>query len=255
MATYQKKGSNSKSSRNKLEELENKSVTAGVFNTLDEGASSTVEDFVIRFQKEIFITIAVVAIFVFGYMGFDKFIQQPAELNSMNEMYSAQIHFESANQTKNDSLFNLALNGADGKLGMIDIIENYSSTKASNLANYYAGMSYLNLNDYQNSIKYLSKFKSDDEILGATAIGSIADSFSQLNQFEDAFEYYEKAINYSNNGFTSPMYLLKAGYIGLEINKSKKSLAFFNRIKNEFPNSIEVTNIDALIGMASASAK
>ena len=44
----------------------------------------------------------------------------------MNEMHPAQVHFESANQTKNDSLFNLALNGADGKLGMIDIIENYS---------------------------------------------------------------------------------------------------------------------------------
>jgi tetratricopeptide (TPR) repeat protein len=138
---------------------------------------------------------------------------------------------------------------------MIDIIENYSGTKASNLASYYAGMSYLNLNDYQNSIKYLSKFNSEDEILGATAIGSIGDSFSQLNQFEDAFDYYQKAINYSDNGFTTPMYLLKAGYIGLEINKSKKSLDFFNRIKSEFPNSIEVTNIDALIGMASASAK
>jgi tetratricopeptide (TPR) repeat protein len=254
MATYKKKGSKSKSSRNKLEELENKSATAGVFNTLDDGASKT-EEWVATNQKYIFITIAVVASLVFGYLGFDKFIQQPAEVNAMNEMHPAQIHFESANQTKNDSLFNLALNGSDGKLGMIDIIENYSGTKASNLANYYAGMSYLNLNDYQNSIKYLSKFTSEDEILGATAIGSIADSFSQLNQFEDAFEYYEKAINYSSNGFTAPMYLLKAGYIGLEINKSKKSLAFFNRIKNEYPNSIEVTNIDALIGMASASAK
>ena len=51
------------------------------------------------------------------------------------------------------------------------------------------------------------------------------------------------------------MYLLKAGYIGLEINQSKKSLNFFNRIKNDFSNSIEATNIDALIGMASASSK
>ena len=254
MATYKKKGSKSKSSRNKLEELENKSATAGIINTLDDGASKT-EQWVATNQKYIFITIALVASLVFGYLGFDKFIQQPAEVNAMNEMHFAQIYFESANQTKNDSLFNLALNGADGKFGMIDIIENYSGTKASNLASYYAGMSYLNLNDYQNSIKYLSKFNSEDEILGATAIGSIGDSFSQLNQYEDAFDYYQKAINYSDNGFTTPMYLLKAGYIGLEINKSKKSLAFFNRIKSEFPNSIEVTNIDALIGMASASAK
>ena len=155
MATYKKKGSKSKSSRNKLEELENKSATAGIINTLDDGASKT-EEWVATNQKYIFITIAVVASLVFGYLGFDKFIQQPAEVNAMNEMHPAQVHFESANQTKNDSLFNLALNGADGKLGMIDIIENYSGTKASNLANYYAGMSYLNLNDYQNSIKYLS---------------------------------------------------------------------------------------------------
>ena len=125
MATYKKKGSKSKSSRNKLEELENKSATAGIINTLDDGASKT-EEWVATNQKYIFITIALVASLVFGYLGFDKFIQQPAEVNAMNEMHPAQIHFESANQTKNDSLFNLALNGADGKLGMIDIIENYS---------------------------------------------------------------------------------------------------------------------------------
>jgi tetratricopeptide (TPR) repeat protein len=254
MATYKKKGSKSKSSLSNLEELENKSATAGVFNTLDDGASKT-EEWVAANQKYIFVVIAIAAVFVLGYLGFDKYIQQPAESNAMNEMHHAQTYFESANQTKNDSLFTLSLSGTDGKFGMIDIIENYSGTKASNLASYYAGMSYLNLNDYQNAIKYLSKFKSEDQILGATATGSIGDSFSQLNQFEDAMEYYEKAINYSSNDFTTPMYLLKAGYVGLEIDQQKKSLNFFNRIKSEFSSSIEATNIEALIGMASASSK
>ena len=254
MATYKKKGSKSKSSLSNLEELESKSATAGVFNTLDDGASKT-EEWVAANQKYIFVVIGIAAVFVLGFLGFDKYVQQPGESKAMNEMHYAQTYFESANQTKNDSLFNLSLNGTDGKFGMIDVIENYSGTKASNLASYYAGMSYLNLNDYQNSIKYLSQFNSEDEILGATATGSIGDCFSQLNQFEDAFEYYQKAINYTSNDFITPMYLLKAGYIGLEINQSKKSLTFFNRIKNDFSNSIEATNIDALIGMASASSK
>ena len=104
MATYKKKGSKSKSSRNKLEELENKSATAGIINTLDDGASKT-EHWVATNQKYIFITIALVASLVFGYLGFDKFIQQPAEVNAMNEMHPAQVHFESANQIKNDSSF------------------------------------------------------------------------------------------------------------------------------------------------------
>ena len=254
MATYKKKGSKSKSSLSNLEELENKSATAGVFNTLDVGASKT-EEWVAANQKYIFVLVGVAAVFVLGYLGYDKYIQQPAESNAMNEMHYAQVYFESANQTKNDSLFTLSLNGTDGKFGMIDIIENYSGTKASNLASYYAGMAYYNLNDYKNAIKYLSEFNSEDEILVAEATGSIGDSFSQLNKLEDAMDYYEKAIKYSSNDFTTPMYLLKAGYVGLEIDQPKKSLNFFNRIKTEFPNSIEATNIEALIGMASTSSK
>ena len=253
MATYKKRGSKSKSSGTKLEQLENKSATAGVFNTLDDGASKT-EEWVANNQRNIFLIVGVVAVVVLGYLGYDKYIQQPAESNAMNEMYSAQTYFESANQTKNDSLFNLSLNGSDGKYGMLDIIKNYSGTKASNLANYYAGMAYLNINDYQNSIKYLSEFKSDDQILSAISLGSIGDSFSQLNQFDDAFEYYTKAINVSTNNFTAPMYLLKAGYIGLEINKSDKSYKYFTQITTEYPKSIEATNIDALIGIATSSS-
>ena len=253
MATYKKKGSKSKSSLSNLEELENKSATAGVFNTLDDGASKT-EEWVAANQIYIFIVVGITAFFVLGYLYFDKSVQQPAEANAMNKMHYSQTYFESANQTKNDSLFKLSLTGTDGKFGMIDLIENYPGTKA-NLSLYSAGMAYYNLNDFENSIKYLSQFKSEDEILGATATGSIGDSFSQLNQLKYAMDYYEKATKYSSNDFTTPMYLLKAGNIGLDINQSKKSLNFFNRIKTEFPNSIEATGIDALIGMASASAK
>ena len=54
MATYKKRGSKSKSSGTKLEQLENKSATAGVFNTLDEGASKT-EQWVANNQRNIFL--------------------------------------------------------------------------------------------------------------------------------------------------------------------------------------------------------
>ena len=39
MATYKKRGFKNKASSNKAEALENKSTTANVFNTLDEGSS------------------------------------------------------------------------------------------------------------------------------------------------------------------------------------------------------------------------
>ena len=48
-------------------------------------------------------------------------------------------------------LYNLALNGGEGKYGFIDIIDNYGSTDAGNLANYYAGMAFLNTKQISRS--------------------------------------------------------------------------------------------------------
>ena len=52
MATYKKRGFKNKASSSKAEALENKSTTANVFNTLDEGSSQT-QQWVERNQNKI----------------------------------------------------------------------------------------------------------------------------------------------------------------------------------------------------------
>ena len=96
-------------------------------------------------------------------------------------MYSAQKKFDEAILIDNDSLYKIALNGDDLNMGMLDVIEEFSGTNAANLAHYYTGMMYLNMNDYQNSIKFLSKFNSNDILLSSLATGSIGDAFAELN--------------------------------------------------------------------------
>ena len=76
---------------------------------------------------------------------------------------------------------------------MLDIIEEYQNTSASNIAKYYSGISYLAMDNYKLAIKYLSDFESDDLLLSSLAKGSIGDAFSELNQLEDAYTYYLKA--------------------------------------------------------------
>jgi hypothetical protein len=44
-----------------------------------------------------------------------------------------------------------------------------TGTDAANLANYYAGMAYLNTAKYTEGLNILSKFKSEDVVLGALA--------------------------------------------------------------------------------------
>lgn len=252
MATYKKRGSKPKTKVEKQQSIEDGSTTAEVFNTLDVGASRT-EQWVISNQKYIFIIIGLAAVLVLGFLGYDKYVKQPSERNAMNDMYTAQKYFNDAVLgTSQDSLFNISLNGADGKYGMLDIIDNYSGTDAANLANYYAGMAYLNMKDYANAITYLNAFSSSDDILGPMAKGGIGDAFVQLEQLEEAYDYYLQAAESRANNFTRPIYLQKAGVIGLKIGKSKQSLEHFNTIKNDYPDSVEAKDVDVFIGQAQA---
>ncbi|WP_027137045.1 tetratricopeptide repeat protein [Gaetbulibacter saemankumensis] len=254
MATYNKRGYKPKTKVEKEHDIEEGSTTAEVFNTLDETASKT-ELFVEKNQKLILIFIGVVAVVVLGYLGFNEFISKPKQEAAMNDMFQAQKYFnEAVNGVEQDSLFNLALNGGEGKYGMLDIISEYSGTPSANLANYYAGTAYLRLKDYKNAVEYLSKFKSEDEILAPLAKGNIGDAFVQLNQPEDALDYYEEAASMRNNDYTTPMYLFKAGTIALELDKAGKALDFFEKIKEEYPNSTEAGKVDVFIGKAKVLA-
>ncbi len=255
MATYKKRGYKPKTKAEKVEAVEEHSTTAEVFNTLDQGASKT-EEWVAKNQKYIFIIVGLAAAIILGYLGYNKFIQEPKESEAMNDMFQAQQFFDQAvtNTSDKDSLFNLALNGGEGKFGMLDIISEYKGTNAANLASYYAGMAYLNVKDYTNAVEHLSNFSSDDEALGPIAKGGIGDAFMQLDQKEDALDYYVQAAEMKTNSYTTPMYLYKAGNVALALGENSKALAYFKRIKDEFSTSTEAANIDVFIGRAEAAS-
>lgn len=260
MATYNKRGYKApKPKEDKIEEefadndvaIDAKdSTTAEVFNSLDETASRT-EDFVARNQKVILGIVGVTALAAIFYMLYTKFVVEPKEVDATTEMYVAQKNFQSASDgTASDSLYNLALNGAEGKLGFIKIADEYSGTNAGNLANYYAGMAYLNTGKYDEAIAYLEKFSSDDVMLKALAIGGIGDAHSQKNQMKEALDFYKKALSSDDNDYTTPRFTLKAGKTALALGNKEEALQFFTTIKEKYEATAEAQGIDALIGLA-----
>ena len=254
MATYNKRGKKGKSKEEKEHNIETGSTTAEVFNKLDESASKT-EAFVEKNQKYIFVIIGLVAAVVLGYLGYSEFISKPKQANAMNDMFQAQKYFDQAvNGVEKDSLFTLSLNGGEGKFGMLDIIDEYGGTPAANLAEYYAGTAYLRLKDYKNAIEHLNKFSSEDEILAPLAKGNIGDAFVQLNQLDDALDYYEQAAKMRDNEYTTPMYLYKAGTISLDLGKADKALTYFETIKEKYPNASEMAMVEVLLGKAKVMA-
>ena len=248
MATYKKKGGVKKS---RISKIEDQSTTAEVFNTLDETASKS-EQWLEKNSKPLFAGLLIVAALILGYLAYNKYIQEPKEKEAADELAYPKSFFDQAQNASSavDSLYNLALNGADGKYGLLDIIDNYGNTNAGNLAKYMAGISYLKMNDYENAISQLGDFSTDDEILGALAKGNIGDAFSEINQIEEALEYYVKAANFKSNDFTSPMYLFKAGNLAMDLGNYKKAEELFSKIKEEYPKSDEGIKIDIYINRA-----
>lgn len=254
MATYKKRGYKPKTKEEKEEQIQDDSTTAEVFSSLDEGANRT-EAWIEKNQKGIFIVIAVIVISVLGYLGYQKFIQEPKELEACNEMYQAQNYFNEAvsGAAAKDSLYNLALTGGEGKYGFLDIIDKYSGTKAGDLAHYYAGMAYLNTNKYAEAIDQLEDFDGDDQILAPLAKGGIGDAFMQLNQPEEALSYYEKAAKMRENEFTTPRFLLKAAIIAIDLGKNDKAIGFLNQIKEDYSNTPAAQEVELFLGMAKAN--
>ena len=252
MATYKKRGNKPKNKAEKISQIEDESTTAEVFSTLDEGASRT-EAWVEKNQKAILIFVGVVAVSVLGYLGYQNFIQEPKESEAMNEMFQAQAYYEQAlAATSKDSLFNLSLQGGNGKFGFVDIIDNYGGTNAANLANYYAGIAYLNTGKYQEAIQYLDAFKANDDNVGPIAKGAIGDAFAQLDQQEDALKYYESAASMSTSELTAPRFLLKAGITATNLGKSDVALKHFKAIIENYPKSQEAKKATLYEGKAEA---
>lgn len=248
MATYKKTGSKIKDAQNNIED---KSTTAEVFNTLDQTASRS-EQFIQKNQNIIFIVIGLIVASILGYLAYQKYVKAPQEKEAANELAFPKAYFDNAinNTVASDSLFTLALKGADGKYGFVDIADEYSGTKAGNLANYYAGISYLRLKKYKEAIDYLEDFSSKDELLGPIAKGAIGDAFADINQPKDAFDYYLKAANLKDNNFSTPLFLFKAGNTAMELENYSKAQELFEKIKNDYPTAVEANNIDIYINKA-----
>ncbi|MCK5781487.1 MAG: tetratricopeptide repeat protein [Flavobacteriales bacterium] len=223
------------------------STTEEVFKNLEETAGRS-EQFVEKHKNVIIGAVLAVVVVLGGYMAFHTYYMEPMQKEATNELFNAKKYFEQ------DSL-NVALKGDGQYMGFLDIANDYSMTKAGNLANYYAGVSYLKLGDFDNAITYLEKFSSDDKMVGPIAKGSIADAFVGLNQLDEALDYYQKAANANDNGFTSPLYLFKAGKTALSLNEFGKAQDLFEKIKSDYPKSAEAESIDKFIERAKAAEK
>ncbi|HEY8388230.1 MAG TPA: tetratricopeptide repeat protein [Parasegetibacter sp.] len=188
--------------------------------------------------KKVLIFAGIIVVGVIGYMGYRSYVVEPKENKAQEAMFKAEEFF------KNDSL-NLALNGDGMNAGFLKIIDRHSGTKAANLANYYAGVCYLKTGDFENAIKYLSRFTTDSKLMLARKHGLLGDAYSEAGKNEEAVAEYKKAgTTLESDQYLSSEYLFRAGYLLESLGKNKEAAEQYKIIKKKYPNTQRGYDVD-----------
>ncbi len=204
------------------------------------------EEFVVRNRNLLLgvlgaiIAVAVGGFFFFQYRG-------GQDEKGQSAMFTAVNYFEV------DSL-KQALNGDGQNPGLLAIADEYGSTKAGNLAHFYAGTALLKQGKFADAAAHLQKFKSDDLLLQARAYCLEGDAALEQGQKAEAEALYLKAATYKANPQFSPSYLLKAAVAQESQNKYGEAVKTYDRILNDYPTSPEANDAKRYRARAEALA-
>jgi|ERR1019366_1834056 tetratricopeptide (TPR) repeat protein len=211
---------------------------------VDEVFSKT-ELFIEQHKQNLIIIASVIIALVGGYFAYKYMYVASEETTASSEMFKAEAYFA------NDSL-DKAINGDGVALGFAQIADDYSITPSGNLAQYYLGISYLKKGQYEDAIEHLEEFDSKDQIVGPQATGAIGDANMELGKIDEAITFYLKAAEQNTNNFTTPIFLKKAAMANEDKGNYADAIKLYERIKNEFPETIEGNEMEKYIGRAKA---
>ena len=212
-----------------------------------EAAVDKTQDFFEKNGKTIpYVLIAIVAV-VAAIFGYQKFVKEPRAEKAAAAMYMAQFRFEGENAD-----YELALNGDEEGAGFLDVIEQYGSTPAGNLAAQYAGICYMKLGDWDNAEKYLAQYKATkgvpNAVVNAENLGLQGDVKVQKGDYKKAAALFEQAAAVADNNFTTPLYLKKAALAYEAAGDTAAALKTYKRIATEYAASVEARDAEKMLG-------
>ena len=213
------------------------------------------EAFFMKNKKAIIIAVVALVVIIAGVFGYFSQIAGPREDKASTLLGKGQTYFQ-------NEMFEQALNGdGAGYVGFAKIASEYSSTKAGNLANLYAGLCYANLGKWAEAEKSLDAFSSkDDQMISPAAQAALGDVYAHLKENDQAVDAFKKAASMADskaeddaNNSLSPAFLIKAGEILESDGKKADALSLYQDVKKKYVNSMLVQSgeIDKYIERAS----
>lgn len=209
-----------------------------------EEALSQSEAFLIKNKKAIIGAVVAVIIIVAGIVMYKNLYAEPREEKAQAALFKGQEYFEA-------DLYEQALNGDSiGFAGFAKIADEYSGTKAANLAKAYMGICYAYLGQYEAAVKALDSFSGKDQMIAPAMKGAMGNCYAQLGQLDKAASMLLSAADEADNNSLSPIYLQQAGEILVKQGKYDDAIKAYTKIKDKYFRSYQSMDIDKYIEQA-----
>ena len=197
-----------------------------------EGAYSKTEAYVEQNKKRLTLITTITALAVIAALGYRYLYAEPLQNEAKDTAWKAQYYFSI------DSL-DLAMNGDGAHYGFQAIANQYSGTPTGELAQYYLGLCYLQKGQFEFAIDNFNEADLDDEVLSSMVLGNMGNAYVELGDLGKGEEFYKKAMNNSENGFTKPLYAKKLAMIYEKQNNTAGAYELYKMIKEKYPKSTE----------------
>ena len=214
-----------------------------------EDALTQSEAFLIKYKNAIIGGVVAVIIIVAGFIMYKNPYAEPREEKAQAALFKGQEYFE-------QDAFEQALNGDSiGYTGFLKVADEYSGTKAANLAKAYAGICYAQLGKYEEAVKMLDSFNGKDQMVAPAILGAAGNCYAQLGQLDKAASTLLSAADKADNNTLSPIFLIQAGEILVKQGKYDDAVNAYTKIKDKYFQSYQAMDIDKYIEQAKLMKK
>ena len=214
-----------------------------------EVALTQSEAFLIKYKNAIIGGVVAVIIIVAGFIMYKNLYAEPREEKAQAALFKGQEYFE-------QDAFEQALNGDSiGYTGFLKVADDYSGTKAANLAKAYAGICYAQLGKYEEAVKMLDSFNGKDQMVAPAILGAAGNCYAQLGQLDKAASTLLSAADKADNNTLSPIFLIQAGEILVKQGKYDDAVNAYTKIKDKYFQSYQAMDIDKYIEQAKLMKK
>ncbi|EEX43704.1 tetratricopeptide repeat protein [Bacteroides finegoldii DSM 17565] len=235
---------NNKKNHIKMAEQKNQNEHLNVEDALTQS-----EAFLIKYKNAIIGGVVAVIIIVAGFIMYKNLYAEPREEKAQAALFKGQEYFE-------QDAFEQALNGDSiGYAGFLKVADDYSGTKAANLAKAYAGICYAQLGKYEDAVKMLDSFDGSDQMVAPAILGATGNCYAQLGQLDKAASTLLSAADKADNNTLSPIFLLQAGEILVKQGKYDDAVNAYTKIKDKYFQSYQAMDIDKYIEQAKLMKK